>query len=127
MAYLESSAITLFSAESISAGSTVSSAVQNEDKAIYGILQATVTFATSTATDTVAINVLTSADNTSFDTKAGSDYTFAINPTDMDESLLVRRSYGFNLQGIKFMQAQIVNNDESNAVDLTLKHVKATI
>jgi len=38
MAYVERSAITLFTAESISAGSVFTSAVQNEDKAIYGIL-----------------------------------------------------------------------------------------
>ena len=67
MAYLESSAITLFTAESISAGSVFTSAVQNEDKAIYGILQASVTFATSVASGTVVIDVLTSADNVNFD------------------------------------------------------------
>ena len=126
MAYLESSAVTLFTAESISAGSVETSAVQNEDKAIFGILQASVTFATSTASGLVTIDVLTSADNTNFDTKPESDYTFSVNPSDMDESFLVRRSFGFNLQGMKYLKAQVTNND-SSAVTLTLKHVKATI
>jgi len=126
MAYLESSAITLFTAESISAGSVFTSAVQNEDKAIYGILQASVTFATSVASGTVVIDVLTSADNVNFDNKPESDYTFSVNPSDMDDAFLVRRSFGFNLQGMKYVKAQVTNND-SSAITLTLKHVKATI
>jgi hypothetical protein len=126
MAYLESLAVTLFTALSISAGSVFSSAVQNEDKAIYGILQASVTFATSAASGAVVIDVLTSSDNVNYDTKAESDYSFSLNPSDMDDAFLLRRTFGFNLQGIKYMKAQVANND-SSAVALTLKHVKATI
>jgi len=85
-----------------------------------------VTFATSVASGTVVIDVLTSADNVNFDNKPESGYTFSVNPSDMDDAFLVRRSFGFNLQGMKYAKAQVTNND-SSAITLTLKHVKATI
>lgn len=125
MAYVESTAQTLFLEQDIDVGHVSLTTAINVDKAISGALQAMVTF-TSYATGTAGMKVFSSPDNLYYDSVVNTDYSFVINSTDKDVNNVVVSSFGFSLQSRKYIKV-LVSNSSSDYLFITLKFVKGTI